>query len=304
MAGHRRVRVSVVVLRRVGGALHRVPPSHVVHVAHHRGGPCHFVTIFGIRVARVRRMARSSGVQGRRHSPLGLQRAGQASKGTTASLWAPVPLSPPLQGEMRQVMLPRLAREHAWRRPAVPCAANARIFLEPTAFLVAPHPEVRRPNPLTRVSEPSHQSVSSPVTADLRRRHRPVGGVPETCSDRREQGKWQRDNTLLTGLGRMIGACNISNRSSPLRNSPNTSTSRSPRSTRGDTAGKVHRDSESGNTSATGASTSTSGLTANSRTRVTVAIPCQCPRLRSTTEGPHTEAGLADGARSNSPPSE
>jgi len=27
-----------------------------------------------------------------------------------------------------------------------------------------------------------------------------------------EQGKWQRDNTLLTGLGRMIGACNSSNR--------------------------------------------------------------------------------------------
>ena len=74
-----------------------------------------------------------------------------------------------------------------------------------------------------------------------------------------EQGKWQRDNTLLTGLGRMIGACNISNRSSPPRNSPNTSTSRSRRSTHGDIAGKAHRGSESGNTSATGASTSMSG---------------------------------------------
>ena len=68
--------------------------------------------------------------------------------------------------------------------------------------------EAKRSNPVGRVSATlspeCQQSVSSPVTAPLRRRYRPGGRVPETCSDRQEQGKWQRNDTLVTGLGRIV----------------------------------------------------------------------------------------------------
>jgi len=82
---------------------------------------------------------------------------------------------------------------------------------------------------------------------------------------------------------------------------PRTSPFRWPRSTRGDTADKVRPDSESGNTSATDPSRLTSGSSDNSRIRSRGSIRWQDLRLRSTTEGFHMEAVLADGARSNVP---
>ena len=70
-------------------------------------------------------------------------------------------------------------------------------------------PETQRQIPDIEHAEPScfratPRDNAPPITG--------VVSVPETRPDRREQGGWQRDNTLLTGLGRMIGACNISNR--------------------------------------------------------------------------------------------
>ena len=259
------------------------------------------MTISGSRVVRVREMDRSWECATLASYAIEASICWQASKGTTASLWAPVTLFPPLQGGnvVRILLAPHEYTPGAARRSRVQQSPGS--LLEPTASLVAPHPEVRRPNPLTRVSA----ALSAECQQPCHSRSAPVvptgGGVPETCPERREQGGWQRDSTLLTGSGCMIGACNVSNRSFPPRISPSTSPFRWPRSTRGDTVGKVRPDSESGNTSATDPSTLKSGSRTNSRTRSRGSIRWQCPRLRRTVEGPLTNAEQVDGARSNPP---
>ena len=57
----------------------------------------------------------------------------------------------------RQVIPLRLAREHAWRRPACSCATDARIA--PGANRVS-----CRSTPKGETTQPSHQSVSNPLT--------------------------------------------------------------------------------------------------------------------------------------------
>jgi len=199
-------------LHRLDGTHSLVPPSHVVHAAHRRGGPFHFVTIFGIRVARVRRMARSRGCARSVPYVIGTSACRSTPRGETASLWAPASLSRWLNGESGRRCLNSSHESTPCASRCVRVQQTPRSFLEPTASRLALHPEVTRPNPLTRVSvtlsrecqQPCHSGSAPAVSTDW--------SPPETCSDRREQGEWHRDNTLVTGLGRMIGACNVSNR--------------------------------------------------------------------------------------------
>jgi hypothetical protein len=58
------------------------------------------VTIYRIRVVRVRRMARSWECERSASSTIGTSLRWQAAKGTTASLWAPEPIYRWLQGEI------------------------------------------------------------------------------------------------------------------------------------------------------------------------------------------------------------
>jgi hypothetical protein len=67
------------------------------------------------------------------------------------------PAFPVTAGRERQVTPPRLAREHALRRPACSCAANARI--SPGATSVS-----CRSTPGGETARPSHQSVSNPFS--------------------------------------------------------------------------------------------------------------------------------------------
>ena len=85
-------------LHRLEGAHSLVPPSHMVHVAHHRGGPCHFVTISGSGSFGFTGWIAHRNAQGRRHPLLGPQAAGGRRGRLTASLWAPVALSLQLHG--------------------------------------------------------------------------------------------------------------------------------------------------------------------------------------------------------------
>ena len=99
---------------------HRVPPSHLVHVAHHRGGPCHFVTIFGIRVVRVRRMACRRGCARSAHTPLGLQLAGRHRRARLRVCGR----------------LPRFPRRCKARAAADTSTARTRAHLAPPGVLV------------------------------------------------------------------------------------------------------------------------------------------------------------------------
>ena len=78
---------------------HRVPPSDLVHVAHHPFGPCHFIAISEIWLVRVRGLARPWECERSAPSAVGTSGCGQASKSMATSSWAPVPLSPLLHGE-------------------------------------------------------------------------------------------------------------------------------------------------------------------------------------------------------------
>lgn len=197
---------------RVGGALASGSSFACGSCRHCRGGPCHFVTISGSGSLEFAGWLAHRSAQGRRHPQLGPQAAGRRRECLTARLWAPVALSPPLHGGnvVRVLLAPHEYTPGAARRSRVQQAPGS--LLEPTASLVAPHPKGRRPSPLTRVSATLSPECQQPCHS----RSAPVvptgGGVPETCPDRREQGGWQRDNTLLTGSGCMIGACNVSNR--------------------------------------------------------------------------------------------
>jgi len=139
-------------LHRLESAHSLVPPSDVVHVAHHRGGPFHFVTIFGIRSFAFAEWLVRRSARGRRHPPLGRQAAGGHRGRLAASLWAPASLSRWLNGESDRHCLNR------WHEGTPGAGRQSRIhqapgsFLEPTALLAAPHPEVTPPNPLARVS--------------------------------------------------------------------------------------------------------------------------------------------------------
>lgn len=160
---------------RAGGALSLVPPSDVVHIAHHRGGPFHSVTIFVIGSLECAGSLAHGSAQGRRHTLLGLHCAVDI-EGHDCELAGACPAFPAAAGRERQMTSLRLAREHALRRPACSCATNARISREPTSSLVAPHPDVRRPNPLTRVSvtlprecqQPCHSGPAPVVPAGWR----------------------------------------------------------------------------------------------------------------------------------------
>ena len=85
------------------------------------------MTIFGIRVARVRRMARSSGVRKVgviRHWDFSLpvDTEGRDCEFVGACLAFPV-----VERRERPAMPQQFAREHALRQPVCSCAANAEI---------------------------------------------------------------------------------------------------------------------------------------------------------------------------------
>ena len=136
---------------------HRVPPSHLAHVAHHREGPCHFVTILGIRVVRVRRMARSSECARSASSAIGTSGCWWASRTPDCEFVGACPAFPAAARWECRADPARPARVHAWRRTAVPCAASAGI--SPGANSVA-----CRSTPRGETAQPSHQSVSNPLT--------------------------------------------------------------------------------------------------------------------------------------------
>jgi hypothetical protein len=88
---------------------------------------------------------------------------------------------PVVERRERPAMPQQFARDHAWRRRAVSCAANARISPAANSISCRSTPRVRRPNPLTRVSatlspecqQPCHSCSEPPA---------PTGWSPrKTC---------------------------------------------------------------------------------------------------------------------------
>ena len=194
MAGHRRVRASVAarscrLCAFIGSSF------GCGSCRHHRGGPCHFVTIFGIWVVRVRRIAYGRGCAWSASSAIGDSVCWWASKTREGEFAGACPAFPPRGCPARATHNASTARTRAHLAPPrLSRAAIARISPGTSNVLVAPHPEARRSNP---VSSPVKNPVSNPptrVTARLfrvvrwrsRRRkfcryERRVGGLLTLC---------------------------------------------------------------------------------------------------------------------------
>jgi hypothetical protein len=137
---------------------------------HHRGGPCHFATIFGIWVVRVRRIAYGRGCAWSASSAIGDSVCWWASKTREGEFVGACPAFPPRGCPATATRDASTARTRAHLAPPrLSRAAIARISPGTSNVLAAPHPEARRPNPVSRVSGTLSRTLS--VTLQLGSTH-------------------------------------------------------------------------------------------------------------------------------------